>query len=323
MGSLSGLSLVDNSSMRSVRYVEIGEDRAGQRLDNYLFVELKNVPRSRVYRMLRNGEVRINKKRAKQTYRLVVGDMVRIPPVRTDAVEQRGVALSDSLRAKLEASILHECDDLIVLNKPSGLAVHGGSGIHIGLIEAMRQLRPLEKRLELVHRLDRDTSGCIMIARNRRTLLDLHQQLQAKTLRKHYLALVVGRWPNALSRVDAPLLKNELSSGERVVKVHQDGQKATTLFKVRERYKGLTLLEASPVTGRTHQIRVHAKHAGYSIAGDEKYTDQKVNKELASQGMKRLFLHAEALHITLSGRPLSIHCGLEQNLEKFLSKVGK
>ncbi len=309
--------------MHSVRYVEIGEDRAGQRLDNYLFFELKNVPRSRVYRMLRSGEVRINKKRAKQTYRLAVGDMVRIPPVRTDAGEARSTVLSDSLRKKLEASILHECDDLLVLNKPSGLAVHGGSGIHMGLIEAVRQLRPNEKRLELVHRLDRDTSGCIMIARNRRTLLDLHQQLQAKTLRKTYLALVVGRWPASLSRIDASLLKNELSSGERIVRVHKDGQKATTLFKVRDRFKDLTLVQASPITGRTHQIRVHAKHAGYSIAGDDKYTDQEINKSLSKRGLKRLFLHAEKLQLQLNNQALEVHAELEPALSKFLSKADK
>ncbi|MFK8019233.1 MAG: 23S rRNA pseudouridine(955/2504/2580) synthase RluC [Pseudomonadales bacterium] len=313
----------DNSPMHSVRYVEISDDRAGQRLDNFLFVELKNIPRSRIYRMVRGGEVRINKKRAKQTYRLAAGDMVRIPPVRVQDSSSSPPKLSLSLQKMLKRSILHECENLLVIDKPSGLAVHGGSGIHTGLIEALRLLRPDDRRLELVHRLDRDTSGCILIARNRRTLLDLHQQLQAKSLRKTYHALVIGGWPAALSRIDAPLLKNELNSGERVVRVSKEGQRASTLFKVKERFDSLTLVEASPVTGRTHQIRVHALHAGHAIAGDEKYASQEVNRQLSGQGLKRLFLHASRLQFRIGEQVMDIRCPLSSDLELFLEKLRK
>ncbi|MFK7731637.1 MAG: 23S rRNA pseudouridine(955/2504/2580) synthase RluC [Pseudomonadales bacterium] len=308
-----------------VRYVSIDDSQAGQRLDNFLFTELKSIPKSRVYRMLRSGEVRVNKRRAKQTYRLLEGDNIRIPPVRvpSDPNEKRPLFVSEALAENLKAAIILETDDLLVINKPAGLAVHGGSGITLGLIEAMRVLRPECRRMELVHRLDRDTSGCLMIAKNRKTLVDLHQQLQNKTLSKRYLALVFGRWPKSLRRVDAPLQKNELSSGERMVKVSQDGKASSTLFKVLEWFDGVSLVEASPVTGRTHQIRVHAAFKGHAIAGDAKYAADAANKEARQRGLQRLFLHASELRLTVAGEPLTVKAELDDSLKMFLDKIRK
>lgn len=275
--------------------------------------------------MLRSGEVRVNKRRAKQTYRLMAGDSIRIPPVRlpSDSGEKRPLFVSDSLADTLSEAILFETDDLLAINKPAGLAVHGGSGINLGLIEALRVLRPECRRMELVHRLDRDTSGCLMIAKNRKTLVELHQQLRAKTLTKKYVALVFGRWPKALTRVDAPLRKNELSSGERMVRVSKDGKASSTLFKVLEWFDDTSLVEASPVTGRTHQIRVHAASKGHAIAGDVKYAPDAANKVAREHGLQRLFLHASELNLTLAGEPLTVTAELESNLKLFLDKLYK
>lgn len=310
---------------KQVRYVSIDDAQAGQRLDNFLFTELKSVPKSRVYRMLRSGEVRVNKRRAKQTYRLLEGDSIRIPPVRvpSGADDKQAMFISDSLADTLKQAILLETEDLLVINKPAGLAVHGGSGINLGLIEALRVLRPECRRMELVHRLDRDTSGCLMIAKNRKTLVDLHQQLQSKTLSKKYLALVFGRWPKALRRVDAPLRKNELSSGERMVRVSQDGKASSTLFKVLEWFNDHSLVEASPVTGRTHQIRVHAAFKGHAIAGDVKYAPDAANKQARQRGLQRLFLHASELRLTVAGEPLTVTAELDNCLMSFLDKIRK
>lgn len=275
--------------------------------------------------MLRSGEVRVNKRRAKQTYRLLEGDSIRIPPVRlpSHSGEKQPLFVSDSLADTLKAAILLETDDLLLINKPAGLAVHGGSGINLGLIEALRVLRPECRRMELVHRLDRDTSGCLMIAKNRKTLLDLHQQLQNKTLTKRYLALVFGRWPKALRRVDAPLRKNELSSGERMVRVSQDGKASSTLFRVVEWFDDASLVEASPVTGRTHQIRVHAAFKGHAIAGDVKYAADAANKQARQRGLQRLFLHASELRFTLAGEPYTVSAELDSNLRSFLESIRK
>ncbi len=275
--------------------------------------------------MLRSGEVRVNKRRAKQTYRLLEGDSIRIPPVRvpSGADDKQAMFISDSLADTLKQAILLETEDLLVINKPAGLAVHGGSGINLGLIEALRVLRPECRRMELVHRLDRDTSGCLMIAKNRKTLVDLHQQLQSKTLSKKYLALVFGRWPKALRRVDAPLRKNELSSGERMVRVSQDGKASSTLFKVLEWFNDHSLVEASPVTGRTHQIRVHAAFKGHAIAGDVKYAPDAANKQARQRGLQRLFLHASELRLTVAGEPLTVTAELDNCLMSFLDKIRK
>lgn len=292
-----------NSSSEStaVRFVEVADDLEGQRIDNFLRTELKGVPKSLIYRVLRKGELRVNKKRVKPEYRLQGGDVVRIPPIR---VAQRDEAPrpSDNLQKLLEDAILYEDKDILVVNKPSGLAVHGGSGVSLGLIEAMRQMRPDSRFMELVHRLDRDTSGCIMIAKKRSALKFMHEALQGSRITKIYNALVDGAWSERKQRIDAPLRKNELKSGERVVRVQPDGKASLTEYKVLRRFgRVATLIEARPITGRTHQIRVHCQFAGHAIVGDDKYGVDEVNKQMRDLGFRRLFLHAAELRMPLPG----------------------
>jgi 23S rRNA pseudouridine955/2504/2580 synthase len=281
----------------------IDSDQAGQRLDNFLMARLKGVPKSRVYNIIRKGEVRVNKGRVKPDYKLCAGDLVRVPPVRVSESEPEAKASNQMLKL-LAASILYEDDGLLVINKPPGLAVHGGSGISLGLIETLRQMRPDARYLELVHRLDRDTSGCIMIAKKRSYLRHLQAALRDKNsgdISKTYCALVVGGWPKSCKRVDTPLLKSEVAKDERVVRVHPEGKPSLTEFKILQTFVGFTLVEARPITGRTHQIRVHAQYAGHSLVGDEKYGSDDVNARMREQGVKRLFLHAAALSFKLPG----------------------
>jgi 23S rRNA pseudouridine955/2504/2580 synthase len=307
-----------------VQFVDIDADRAGQRIDNFLLATLKGVPKSRIYRILRKGEVRVNKSRAKPEYKLQSGDIVRIPPVHLPE-EKHIPQASQNLTTLIEESILYEDKSLIILNKPSGLAVHGGSGISLGLIETMRQIRPQEKALELVHRLDRDTSGCIMIAKKRSLLRYLHEQLREGTIQKFYHALVIGQWPDQMREVNAPLKKNELSSGERIVRVDSSGKQSRTLFRVLQRYDSCSLVEAKPITGRTHQIRVHAQYGGHGLVGDNKYGDDEFNKLMKSKGVKRLFLHAAALEVQLPNerKPLFIEAPLEPSLANALARLKK
>lgn len=305
-----------------VQFVEIDEGRAGQRLDNFLLSHLKGVPKTRIYRLLRKGEIRVNKGRAKPAQRLAVGDVIRIAPIRVaerDAPPQAG----EGLLSLLEGAILYEDKALIILNKPSGLAVHGGSGISLGLIESLRQLRPQEKFLELVHRLDRDTSGCIMVAKKRSMLRHLHTEIRENRVDKIYHALVAGRWPNRKKQVDVPLRKNELQSGERMVRVDADGKPSLTEFKVLNRYREATLVEAKPITGRTHQIRVHAQFAGHPLIGDEKYGLDELNKAMRKLGLKRLFLHAARLRVRLpeQAEPLDIEAPLSPELQAGLKNL--
>ncbi|MEJ2529532.1 MAG: 23S rRNA pseudouridine(955/2504/2580) synthase RluC, partial [Gammaproteobacteria bacterium] len=275
-----------------VRQLVVAEGYQGQRLDNFLLTQLKGVPKSHVYRIVRKGEVRVNKGRTRVNYRLQQGDVIRIPPLRL--VEKKLLQRpGDTLLTALEQSILYEDNRLIVLNKPSGLAVHGGSGLNFGVIEAMRALRPDEKQLELVHRLDRETSGCLMIARRRSALRTLHELLRTNGVDKRYLALVAGRWQRDRETVDAPLRKNTLQGGERMVRVDPEGKQALTRFRVRERFPDATLVEAELLTGRTHQLRVHLAHLGTPILGDDKDGDNIANRAMKKRGLKRLFLHAE------------------------------
>lgn len=307
-----------------VQYLQVGEENAGQRIDNFLRTQLKGVPKSMIYRILRKGEVRVNKKRVKPEYKLVVEDLVRLPPVRV-ALRDEPLTVSDGLLDHLNNSILFESDDLLIVNKPSGLAVHGGSGISLGLIEALRQMRPDARFLELVHRLDRDTSGCIMVAKKRSMLRHLHQALLKKQINKIYHALVQGSWSQRKSSVDAPLRKNELKSGERVVTVSEDGKAALTQFRVLRRYgSSLTLMEARPVTGRTHQIRVHCQFAGHPIIGDDKYGIDQVNQEMRQLGLKRLMLHAAELKVTLpDGEVLIVKAPLDAQAQVALDNLNK
>lgn len=290
----------------AVQYWPVDADQAGQRIDNYLVARLKGVPRTHVYKLLRKGEVRVNKGRIRADYRLCAGDVVRLPPLKV-ATKAPPKQLSQGLGRQLEGAVLYEDDGMLVVNKPPGLAVHGGSGVSLGLIEALRQLRPQARYLELVHRLDRDTSGCIMIAKKRSYLRHLQQALREKsagsdTITKVYQALVVGRWPARALEVKAPLLKLEQSDGrERIVKVHPEGKRSLTRFNVLREFREFTLVEARPMTGRTHQIRVHAQYKGCPLLGDEKYGDDAVNASMRSRGAKRLFLHASALGFRLPG----------------------
>ena len=304
-----------------VRLVTITEAHEGQRVDNFLLRELKGVPKSRIYRILRKGEVRVNKSRVKPEYKLQEGDLVRIPPV---IVAERNIvnSVSDGLTRHLQQAVLYEDSSLLIINKPSGLAVHGGSGISLGLIEALRILRPQAKFLELVHRLDRDTSGCVMVAKKRSMLKYLQNCLRERhSVDKRYLALVAGSWSVNCNLVSAALLKTTLQSGERVVNVSAEGKKSTTKFNVINRYADATLVQASPITGRTHQIRVHALHAGCPLLGDDKYGEVESNRLFKQRGLNRLFLHAESLRLQLpdSAEQLKVTAPLEPALEKLLA----
>ena len=281
-------------SFQKVQFVTIDPDLEGQRIDNYLRTFLKGVPKSLIYRILRKGEVRVNKKRVKPEYKLQPNDELRIPPVRvSEPTELPSTKLNKV--SSLENHILYEDDCLIVLNKPSGTAVHGGSGLSFGVIEALRALRPQQKFLELVHRLDRDTSGCLLIAKKRSALKNLHEQLRDRKVDKRYQALVDGAWSANRFKVKAPLLKNTLQSGERVVVVNEEGKPSETRFRILESFDQATLVEASPITGRTHQIRVHCLHAGHPIAADNRYGDKDFDQRTQKLGLKRLFLHAHSL----------------------------
>ena len=278
-----------------VTFVTINEDHLGQRIDNFLITHLKGVPKSAVYKILRKGEVRVNKKRIKPVYKLQLDDVIRIPPIRVSEREEFVPSKLDKV-TRLEDDILFEDKYLIVINKPSGMAVHGGSGLSYGLIEALRVLRPEERSLELVHRLDRDTSGCLLIAKRRSVLTALHEQLREKTMEKNYWALVEGQWDSKTKNVTEGLRKNTLKSGERVVRVdNTEGKPSHTRFKVLERFNDCSLVQASPVTGRTHQIRVHTQCQGHAIACDDKYGDQGFDESMRKRGLNRLFLHARDL----------------------------
>lgn len=282
-------------SAPKVQFVEVDEASAGQRIDNFLLKIMKGVPKTRIYRSIRKGEVRVNKGRVQASRKLKLGDLVRVPPVRM--AESNHATASEGMRNSLDEAILFENAALIVVNKPTGMAVHGGSGVSLGVIETLRQMRPEARYLELVHRLDRETSGCLMIAKKASYLKELQKLLQNKDeLRKDYVCIVHGRWPKRKQVVNFPLAKNVLASGERVSRVQADGKACLTEYDLRESGAGLSLLGVRPVTGRTHQIRVHCTASGYPIVGDPKYGDESKDKALGS-GAKRLMLHAEALTI--------------------------
>lgn len=312
------------SQTTGVQLLEVSPELAGQRIDNFLRTQLKGVPKTLIYRILRKGEVRVNKGRIKPEYKLQAGDVVRVPPLRL-AERDEAAPLAQGLLERLEAAIVFEDKALIVMNKPAGIAVHGGSGLSFGVIEALRQLRPDAKELELVHRLDRDTSGLLMIAKKRSMLRHLHQALRSDGVDKRYMALVRGRWEASKKQVNAPLLKNTLRSGERMVEVTDEGKEALTLFRVLRRFgEFATLVEAKPVTGRTHQIRVHAQHAGHSIAGDSKYGDEEFSRVIRDLGGKRLFLHAYALRVPLpDGGELALEAPVDDIWKRTLEKLGE
>jgi len=280
-----------------VELVTIPGEYAGQRIDNFLLARLKGVPKSRIYRILRKGEVRVNKGRVKPQYRLEEGDVLRLPPIEFDSSVSAKAALPNGLLSTLEQAILFEDGDWLVINKPAELAVHGGSGLSYGLIEAVRQLRPNCTSLELCHRLDKATSGCLVLAKKRSALKRFHQALRERELEKRYKALVVGRWPQAIDAVSVGLTKNVLASGERMVFADMNGKPSQTRYRISQKLNKYTLVDAFPVTGRTHQIRVHCREAGHPIVGDEKYGVREVNQQFKANGFGHLFLHAYSISI--------------------------
>jgi 23S rRNA pseudouridine955/2504/2580 synthase len=293
----------------------------GQRVDNFLLRELKGVPRTRIYRLLRTGEIRVNKGRVKPGHRLSAGDQVRLPPVRV--AEREPGEVPAGIIDTLLSAIVYEDKLLAVINKPSGLAVHGGSGLSFGVIEALRQGRPQVKEWELVHRLDRDTSGCLMVARRRSALRRLQELLRSDAVEKRYLALLGGRTRKGRFTVDAPLRKNTLQGGERVVRVDPTGKPSRTHFTVLERFDDCFLAEVVLDTGRTHQIRVHAAHAGFPLLGDPKYGDAERNTALRQRGLRRLFLHAASLRFPWGedGRLLTVEAPLPDELQQVLEAL--
>ncbi|MDO9011072.1 MAG: pseudouridine synthase [Gallionella sp.] len=351
---------MNSLSKESVTLLTIDESGEAQRIDNFLFRHLKGVPKSHIYRILR-GEVRVNKKRVDQTYRLKLGDLLRIPPVRVARKEEGAEVYIPAL----ELPIIYEDDALVVINKPSGLAVHGGSGVSFGVIEQMRRARPQAKFLELVHRLDRETSGVLLLAKKRSALTAMHEIMREGNSDKRYLTLVLGRWLNVKQHVKLPLHKFDTPQGEKRVMVREGGQASHTIFTLQKNWpgfsgleskarrdgdkgatmavqaarqgahaeandgssmnrdRGFSLLEAQLKTGRTHQIRVHLSHLGFPIAGDDKYGDFARNRELMKQGLKRMFLHAHSISFShpLTGEPLQISAPLPPELQTFVDKL--
>ncbi|MBB5019825.1 23S rRNA pseudouridine955/2504/2580 synthase [Chitinivorax tropicus] len=307
----------------SVTMVTVAEDGDGQRLDNYLMRLLKGVPKSHIYRIIRSGEVRVNKGRAQQTDRLRQGDVLRIPPIRLS--QPAGGGAQPTSVPKVEFDILFEDDAMLVINKPAGMAVHGGSGISRGVIEQLRLQHPEYKFLELVHRLDRETSGVLLLAKKRSALVALHEAMRDNETDKRYLTMVKGRWVNQRQSVKLPLLKYLTADGERRVSVNADGQASHTVFNRLKGWDQCTLLEAELKTGRTHQIRVHLSHLGFPILGDDKYGDFPLNKLLAKDQLKRMFLHAYRLTLRhpLSGAPMVLQADLPPDLQAFVDNQGQ
>lgn len=294
-------------------HIEVSDAESGQRLDNFLLRKLSGVPKTRIYRAIRKGEVRVDKGRAKPERKLSAGEVIRIPPI--GSVETPAKAEAPARwNQRIAQSLIYEDKGLIIVNKPTGLAVHGGSGIDFGLIETLRQQRLEQPYLELVHRLDRDTSGLVMIAKRASVLRELHDLLRNDGIDKRYLALVAGKWPSHLARVQAKLGKSALSSGERMVRVDASGKPSITDFRIVERLAGATLVEAKPITGRTHQIRVHAQHAGHPILGDVKYSDDGQLAVAKDAGLRRLFLHAYSLRFELGGKTIEVRAELDEEL---------
>lgn len=304
----------------SVSFIEIDEQIAGQRIDNFLLNHLKGVPKGHIYKIIRKGEVRVNKGRIRQTYKLQSGDKVRIPPVAV-AEKKPLPAPGQSLLNLIAQSVIFEDASLLAINKPSGVAVHGGSGVSYGIIEALRALKPEYQFLELIHRLDRDTSGCLLIAKKRSALVAVQNLLRHRQTDKRYLTLLCGKVKFEQKKVTAPLLREELKSGERFVRVDKNGKESTSFFTKKQLFKDSTLMEVKIVTGRTHQIRVHSQFLGHSVAGDSKYGNFACNQRLKKRGLKRLFLHSSQITFKHpdSDKKMTIRAPLSEDLENFLS----
>lgn len=308
----------------SVTHAVIGEEEAGQRLDNYLVRHCKGVPKSHLYRILRSGEVRVNSRRVEAVYRLQAGDTVRIPPIRVaERAEDEVVAVA---KQRVDLPILFEDEAFLAINKPEGVAVHGGSGVSFGVIEALRKQRPQAKFLELAHRLDRETSGILLVGKKRLALTALHDMFRehgqgGQGADKRYLVLVRGGWMNEIQNVRLPLHKYLTEGGERRVSVHAEGKPSHTVFRLLARWQSASLLEAQLKTGRTHQIRVHLAHLGFPILGDEKYGDFPLNKQLKKDVLKRMALHAWRMSFRhpLSGAPLDLRAPMPRALADYVA----
>jgi 23S rRNA pseudouridine955/2504/2580 synthase len=311
-----------NQSKPMVYYITIEPEYAGQRIDNFLLTKLKGVPKTRIYRILRKGEVRVNKKRIEASYRLQAGDSIRIPPVQL-AEPSAPKAPGHSLIKTLSDRIIYEDQYLMIINKPSGIPVHGGSQVKIGIVEALRHMYPKLPHLELAHRLDSDTSGCLVLAKKRGILKELHELLRMGKMQKIYLALTKGHWKTAELKVDVPLQKNHLSSGERIVRVNKEGKLSLTIFHPLKTFTDAMLVEAHLYTGRTHQIRVHAQYRHHPIAGDEKYGDKEFNKKMRECGVKRLFLHAHSIEFVLpsTSQKIKVTAPLDPDLSHCLNNL--
>ncbi len=305
-----------------VQHYIVPEDYSGQRIDNFLFTRLKGVPKSRIYRILRKGEVRVNKKRVTAFYKLEAGDDIRIPPVFL-AEKAAQVPPSKTTSELLAGRILYEDDYLLVINKPSGMSVHAGSTVRVGVIEALRHMYPKLPDMELAHRLDSETSGCLVIAKKKRILREIHTLLREGQVRKIYWALTMGKWKDSELRVDVPLYKDYRDGGKHVVEVDKDGKTALTVFHTLKSYRRqASLMEVKLYTGRTHQIRVHAQHQGHPIAGDDRYGDPEFNKLARQMGVKRMFLHARSIEFTLPSldQNIKVVAPLDADLEAGIKK---
>lgn len=305
-----------------VEHFLVNEDNAGQRIDNFLITRFKGMPKSRIYRLLRKGEVRINMKRVSPFYKLKAKDNVRLPPV---YLEEQAVHAPPSQRTTdlLKGRILFENEELLIINKPSGMSVHAGSTVRVGVIEALRAIYPKLPQLELAHRLDSETSGCLVLAKKKRVLRELHTLLREGKVTKIYWALTKGKWKDSELRVDLPLHKDYREGGKHVVEVHAGGKSALTVFRTLRYFKQASLMEVKLFTGRTHQIRVHAAHQGHPIAADDRYGDSEFNKLTRQWDVKRLFLHAYSIDFTLpsSGQRIKVEAPLDGDLERVIEKI--
>jgi 23S rRNA pseudouridine955/2504/2580 synthase len=310
-----------NQHTQGVRMVQIDDNAQGQRIDNFLLRHLKGVPKSRIYRLLRKGEARVNRKRTKPSYRLQAGDQVRIPPVRVASEKMRRPP--DSLIQRVRSRIIFENEGLMVINKPSGIAVHAGSGIDFGLIDALHYLDGDRQEMYLVHRLDRETSGCILIAKRRSEMLALHQSLRQGRVKKNYLALVKGRWGGGKREINLPLQRSPATSGHHRVRADEQGKEALSIFQPLRFFSDATLMQVEIMTGRTHQIRVHAAESGFALAGDDRYGDYEFNRRLRMLGLRRLFLHALSLDFPdpVSKQKIHVEAPLERELEDLLDRL--
>lgn len=312
------LNPADGQILSKSRHERVLPDEDGQRIDNFLIKKCRGVPRSHIYRMIRTGDVRVDGRRIKQTRKLKEGEQVRIPAIRETVQSDKRVP--DKLIKAVAASVVVEHDDFLIVNKPSGLAVHGGSGLDFGLIDALRQSRD-EPGLDLAHRLDRATSGCLLIGRGLKNTRQLQDLFRQRIIGKRYLALVDGRWPDSLKQVDAPLLKNAEHSGERRVLVHKDGQPSRTHFSVNERFPTATLLDVTLDTGRTHQIRVHTRHSGHAVVGDTRYGDNRTNTGFRKLGLNRLFLHSSELAFDWGGTHHQVTAAVDKHWDECIHSL--